>query len=106
MSFQDDPERRGADTAPAEMKKPTLIDLVVAKSGKKKRDAKPVVEATLAVLGQALSEGRPLDLQPLGKLRVTRTKPLKNGQMLVTRVRRSSWALAEGEGLEPPAKDG
>lgn len=70
------------------MRKPELIERVVLRSGIKKRDAKPAVEAALAVLGEALSEGEVLQLPPLGKLRVTRTVEQDEGEVLVCRLRR------------------
>ncbi|WP_010140718.1 HU family DNA-binding protein [Oceanicola sp. S124] len=79
----------------SELKKKELVESVVARSGVKKKDAKPVVEAMLTVLGEALGEGRELSLHPLGKLRVTRTKDLPNGKLLVTRIRQSGPALEE-----------
>ena len=51
------------------MRKKELIEAVVAQSGVKKRDAKPVIEAMLSVLGNAISSGRELNLEPLGKFR-------------------------------------
>ncbi|MBR9765434.1 MAG: HU family DNA-binding protein [Rhodobacteraceae bacterium] len=100
----------------AELKKKELIERVVERSGVKKKDAKPVVEAMLTVLGEALGEGRELSLQPLGKLRVTRAKDLPNGKLMVTRIRQSGPALeeleqaaaTEGEfsAKEPLAEDG
>jgi DNA-binding protein HU-alpha len=72
-----------------EMRKKELIDLVVERSGIKKKDAKPVVEATLAVLGEALAETRELNLQPLGKVKVRREKEMPNGRVLVTKIRQS-----------------
>lgn len=71
----------------SELKKKELIDLVVARSGGKKRDVKPAVEATLAVLGEMLAEGRDLNLHPMGKLKVTRTKRTENARVLVARIR-------------------
>ncbi len=70
-----------------EMKKKELVDRVVTRSGIKKKDAKPVVEAMLAVLGEAMAEGRELNLQPMGRLKVARVKDTGNGQVLVCRVR-------------------
>ncbi|MFW2589484.1 HU family DNA-binding protein [Sagittula sp. SSi028] len=70
-----------------EMKKKELVDLAVERSGIKKRDAKPAIEAALAVLGEALAEGRELNLVPLGKLKVTRMKKGGNGQIINARVR-------------------
>ena len=73
-----------------EMRKKELIDLVVERSGIKKKDAKPVVEATLAVLGEALADARELNLQPLGKVMVRREKEMPNGRVLVTKIRQST----------------
>ena len=82
----------GADPsadAGTEMRKKELIDLVVARSGIKKKDAKPVVEAMLAVLGQAIGDGRELNLQPLGKLRINRSVQKSNGRVVVCKLRQS-----------------
>lgn len=70
-----------------EMKKKDLIDKVVKRAGVKKKDAKPVVEAMLAVLGEALTEGRELVLQPMGRIKVTRVKDTGNGRVLICRLR-------------------
>lgn len=70
-----------------ELKKKELVDLAVERSGVKKRDAKPAIEAALAVLGEALAEGREMNLVPLGKLKVTRMKKGGNGQIINLRVR-------------------
>ncbi|SLN47913.1 Integration host factor subunit alpha [Pseudooceanicola marinus] len=77
------------------LKKKELIDRVVARSGLKKKDTKPVVEALLTVLGETLSEGREANLQPLGKIKVTRSKDLANGRVMTARIRQSGPALAE-----------
>ena len=84
------------------LRKKELIDRVVAASGMKKKDVKPVVEATLAVLGQALSDEEPMNLQPLGKVIINRRKELANGEVLITRIRRSSRAV---EAVETPLAD-
>lgn len=72
-----------------DMKKKELIDLVVARSGIKKKDAKPVVEAVLAVLGETISDGRELNLQPFGKLRINRVLEKSNGRIIVCKLRQS-----------------
>ncbi|TDL84104.1 DNA-binding protein [Palleronia sediminis] len=95
-----------AAVAVAELKKKDLIDRVVAASGAKKKDAKPVVEATLAVLGQALSDGEQLNLQPFGKLRIQRRKDMPNGQALTLKLRRSAPSRNVTEALAEPGKDG
>jgi DNA-binding protein HU-alpha len=73
-----------------ELRKKELIDLVVARSGIKKKDAKPVVEAMLEVLGNTLREGREMNLQPFGKLRINRTKEAANGRVVICKVRQSA----------------
>jgi DNA-binding protein HU-alpha len=72
------------------LKKKELIDMVVARSGVKKRDAKPAIEAALSILGETLSEGRALNLPGFGKLKVTRMKKGDNGQIINARVRQAS----------------
>ena len=71
------------------MRKKELIDLVVERSGVKKKDAKPVIEATLAILGEGLAEHRELNLLPLGKIKVRREKVMPNGRVMVTKIRQS-----------------
>lgn len=71
------------------MRKRELIDAVVKKSGIKKKDAKPVVEAMLNVLGSALQDGRELNLQPMGKIKVNREKKLAVGKVLIARIRQA-----------------
>ncbi len=72
-----------------EVKKKELIDMVVSRSGIKKKDAKPVVEAMMAVLGDALAEGRMLNLQPLGKIKVNRTKEMSGSRVLRCQIRQN-----------------
>jgi len=75
--------------AEADLKKRELIDLAVERSGIKKKDAKPVVEALLAILGETLSSGRELNLQPFGKLRINRVEEKSNGRVIICKLRQS-----------------
>lgn len=77
------PEPATTAAAPV-MKKPELLDAVVARTNLKKRDVKPAVEAALAVLGDALREGTELNLPPLGKLRIVKNKDLGDGVSVMT----------------------
>lgn len=61
------------------LRKPDLLEEVLRRVDVKKRDAKPVVEAALAIIGDALIAGDEVNLPPLGKLRVQKDKPLENG---------------------------
>ncbi len=71
------------------LRKRELIDKVVKRSGIKKKDAKPVVEAMLAELGETLAAGRDLALPPLGRVKINRRKDLPNGQVLIVKVRQT-----------------
>lgn len=71
----------------AVLKKPELIDRVVAESGMKKKDVKPVVEAMLNVLGGALANGEEMNLPPLGKVMINRKKELAKADVHIVKVR-------------------
>lgn len=73
-----------------EMKKRELVDAVVKRSGVKKKDAKQVVDAMLAILGETLAEQREMVLQPMGRLKVTRVKPTNGGQVLICKLRQNA----------------
>ncbi|AHD01227.1 integration host factor [Leisingera methylohalidivorans DSM 14336] len=69
------------------MNKKELVGLAVERSGVKKKDAKPVVEAVLALLGEAVAGGRELNLKPFGKLRINRSQERSNGKVFVCKLR-------------------
>jgi len=73
--------------APAMIKKPELIDRIVAQSGLKKKDVKPVVEATLAVLTKTLLDGEELQIPPLGKVKILQTKDVGNAKVFKIKIR-------------------
>ncbi len=75
------------EIAAPDMKNKELIDAVVERSGIKRRDAKPAVEAALAVIGEALAEGRDLSLPGFGKVKVKRIKSHPKHRILETRIR-------------------
>lgn len=78
-----------------ELKKAELVNLIVERTGMKKKDVKPVVEATLATLGEAIARGQELNLQPLGRIKVKNTKELSKASVHVVRVRQSKVATGE-----------
>lgn len=71
----------------AVMRKKELVDAVVARSGIKQRDAKPVIEAVLAELGETLARGREMSLPPLGRVKINREKQIDNGRVIVVKLR-------------------
>ncbi len=85
-----------------DMRKRELVDAVVDRCGIKKRYAKPAVEAALAILGEALEEGRSLQMPPLGRVKVQRSKELEDGQVIVAKVRRKSQSDDEDTAKSTP----
>lgn len=71
------------------LRKKELLDTVVARTGHKKKDVKPVVEAMLDVLGIAIAQNRELNLQPFGRVMVRKERHLTNGRMLIAKIRQS-----------------
>jgi nucleoid DNA-binding protein len=84
MDTSDTPKADDTIDAPIVLKKPQLLNEVVARTGLKKRDVKPAVEAALAVIGEALARGEELILPPMGKTRIIKSKELNNGAALLT----------------------
>ena len=96
------------ETAPVvsapDLKKTDLVDAVVERSGVKKKFAKPAIEAALAVLGEALAEGRDLNLRPLGKVKIQKSKELANGTVITTRIRQPQVKKDDGDGVADAAE--
>lgn len=93
----------GAETEEAggpDLKKRELIDLAATRSGVRKKSVKPVVEAVLAVLGEALAEGRPLNLPGLGRGRVARSRAAGEGEVITVKLRRKPAKTAAAEPAE------
>ena len=95
------------DGQPLMIKKPEILDRLVKVSGAKRKDAKLILEATLAVLGDALSEGEELNLPPLGKLKVNRTRQDGAAEVLILKLRRGGGKLDSGaqQALEDDSQD-
>jgi len=86
------------------MKKPDLIAAVVEKSGKKKGEVKPVLEAALAVLGEAITEGKELNLPPFGKLKPHKTKETVNARVVIAKIRQPKANAAAKEAPKEPSE--
>ncbi len=84
------------------LKKPEFIDRAVARTEVKKRDAKPAIEAALAVLAEALENGEELNLPPMGKMRVVKTKDIGEGAVVMTlKLRTMKDGAGQGAGNSP-----
>jgi|GEM_PF-1612550 len=84
------PDASVGGAASGELDKKELVDRVVARCGVKKREAKPSVEAALAILGEALAEGRELRLEPFGKLKVSNIKTRGEKRVINARLRQNA----------------
>ena len=87
--------KQPATPVEGQLKKPHLIDQVVTRSTVKKRDAKLAVDAVLCLLAEALVRGDELNLPPLGKLRVIKSKDIGSGAQVITLKLRT---MKEGAG--------
>lgn len=82
------------------VRKVEFIDQIVEQTGLKKKDVKPAIEAALDLFAKALTEGKDLNLPPMGKLKVVKTKELENGGKALTLKLRLS---KPSEDLEDPS---
>lgn len=64
-----------------------LLTAVVEKTSAKKKDAKEIVDATLAEIAAALGKGHSLSLPPLGNLRVVKSQEKGGAKTMVLRLR-------------------
>ncbi len=64
-----------------------LLAAVVDKTSAKKKDAKEIVDATLAEIAIALGKGHSLSLPPLGNLRVVKSQEKGGAKTMVLRLR-------------------
>ena len=69
---------------PKVIKKPDLLDQVVGRTNLKKRDVKPAVEAAFALIADALRDGAEVNVPPLGKVRVVKSKDIGDGAAVLT----------------------
>jgi hypothetical protein len=90
------PNDAPADAIIVQTKIKDLIDRVAAATGQKPKDVRDVVVATLAALGTALDQGEALNVPPLGKIKVNRSRDLDNGASLTLKLRRMG-AVAAGD---------
>ncbi|MGR3661234.1 MAG: HU family DNA-binding protein [Paracoccaceae bacterium] len=75
-----------------------LVERIATRSGVKPNLIKSVLDAVLLEIGDVLSGGEALQVQPLGKLSVNRRKELPDGEVLICKLRRKSAAMV------PPAE--
>jgi hypothetical protein len=79
-----------AEEGPGPLKLRDVLDAVAERSEAKRGDAKPVIEAALAVIGEALSAERDLSLPGFGKLKIKRSKTAGDRRVIEARIRQDS----------------
>ncbi|WP_022707781.1 MULTISPECIES: hypothetical protein [Paracoccus] len=85
-----DPMRKGAADPHVALvvQKRDFVDRVLAATGAKRGDARPIIEATLAQLGDVLSSGSTLAVPPLGRGRVALERDSRGAEVITLRLRR------------------
>ena len=67
-----------------------ILERVVDRSGMKKGEARTAIEATMAVIGEAIENGEDIDLPGFGKLKLQREKETQRGKAYVLRLVRNT----------------
>lgn len=86
------------------VKKPEFLEKAIARTDIKKRDAKPAIEAALAELADLLADGNELNLPPMGKLKLVKSKDIGDGAKVLTLKLRTMKDSA-GKNNEMPGVD-
>ena len=82
------------------IKKPEFLDRAVERTDVKKREAKPAIEAALAVPAVSLVNGEELNLPPMGKLRVVKSNDVGEGAK-VLKLKLRTMKDGAGQGADP-----
>ncbi|WP_159453223.1 HU family DNA-binding protein [Aquimixticola soesokkakensis] len=86
------------------MRKKELLEKIVASTGARQAVVKPIVDAVLQELGEALARGDKLVLPPLGRVSVNKSKEVEDGKVYVTKVRQPSAEALEKQRVERKEK--
>ena len=102
---------KAVETTPDPAARPQLrmrdvIERVMDRSGMKKGEARSAIEASMAVLADAIERGEDLDLPDLGKLKLQREKVTDTGGVYTLRLIRKRKAAAPNEALAEAGKEG
>lgn len=71
------------------VRKKEIMARILERADTRQKIAKPIVEATLEILGEALAAGETLALQPLGQIKVKRIDDGEKASVVHCRVRQS-----------------
>lgn len=67
-----------------------LAERVAERTGMSKAQVKPIIAATLTVIGDVLAENRGLILPPLGRVKLQRAKGLADGRVMTLKLRQKT----------------
>lgn len=101
-------DAQGEAGAAPTLQKQALLDKLCAETSQPRAQVRALTDAVLAELGRALSCGEDLVLPPLGKVRVSRQRTGKGGEVIVMRLRRPGAGNPAAAGVAEPdgARDG
>jgi nucleoid DNA-binding protein len=88
-----------------QLKKKEFIARVKLATAGARPDLRSIVDATLTVLGEALAKGEDVQLRPLGRARVNRSRKAETGSttVLTVKLRRGGRGKAGGATVEKEA---
>jgi DNA-binding protein len=78
------------------LRKKDMLQRLSERTGMRKNQLKPVMEAVLAELGDALIKGESLNLPPLGKLSVNRSIAQEKADVVICKLRRAKALAVSG----------
>lgn len=76
------------------LQKRQFLSAVAHRAGMRNAQVKPIVEATLAELGDAIAAGQTLALPPLGRARINRQRDVSGSEVITLRLRRRASDIA------------
>lgn len=86
------------------VKRRDFVERVAARSGMRANQVRPVMDAVLNELAEALLNGESLNVDPLGRIQVNRRKDGGNADVLICRLRRKKVIPLEELALAEPAE--
>ncbi len=94
-----------ADATVVMLRKKDMLERLTERTGLRKNQIKPVLEAVLAELGDALIKGETLNLPPLGKLTVNRSIAQEKADVVICKLRRAKASAVSGAMENAAAKE-
>jgi DNA-binding protein HU-alpha len=98
------PQENDAQQTP--FKKSDFLTAMVERSGLKQRDARAAAEAALSILSERLTAGDTLQIPPLGRIKIVKSKSLDDGAILTAKIRIKSQSAPDSDTLEVAGEAG